>query len=369
MRWRSWRVAGGLILLAVVLPVGGTALVVAGTAAGAVTCDGYAAGTTSVPSGVTVSPMPIAPAGSLAAGATVPVTFTVTDSAGNCVSGGPTWLFFSGPGTADPATSDRCLNTAATLTANWTQCTTDGSGTITVTYGTVSPAAVWPNGGTSDLEATTQMTGVLPTPQATTTYTYASVSVTAQNISATEGSVFSGRVGQMTCSNCAYTAQATIDWGDGSSSTGSVTQSPADPAVFDIGGSHTYGEENLSGYSVAVRGFAANAPSVTSIATATVADAALTATGTSLSGHTRHPVSGAVAAFSDSDPAGTVSDYSATIAWGDGTSSQGTIATSGSNFVVDGSHTYKHRGIFTVSTTIADVGGANRTAQSVESIH
>jgi hypothetical protein len=59
-----------------------------------------------------------------------------------------------------------------------------------------------------------------------------------------------------------------------------------------------------------------------------------------------------------------VSDYSATINWGDGTaSSAGTIsAGSGGQFAVSGSHTYAALGPHTVTVTIANVCGSTATA-------
>ena len=149
MRWRSYGLVGVLGLVAAALPIGGAALIAA-TPAGAVTCDIYAAGTSSVPTSVTASPTPIAPSGSLGAGSavtiTMPVTVTVTDSAGNCLSGAPLYVYFTGPGSAYPGTAAKCATTSVSLTPNWTRCTSDPSGTVTVLYQTPSTL---PNGGSS----------------------------------------------------------------------------------------------------------------------------------------------------------------------------------------------------------------------------
>jgi hypothetical protein len=72
-----------------------------------------------------------------------------------------------------------------------------------------------------------------------------------------------------------------------------------------------------------------------------------------------------VASFSDADPAGTASDYTATIHWGDGATSAGTI---GGHFTVTGTHTYASTGTKTVSVTITDAGGASATATSTANI-
>ncbi len=76
------------------------------------------------------------------------------------------------------------------------------------------------------------------------------------------------------------------------------------------------------------------------------------------------PVSGVVGSFTDADPAGTASDYSATIAWGDGTTSVGTISASGSGFPVTGSHTYKEDRNYPITVHIADVGGSTVAVNS-----
>jgi hypothetical protein len=76
------------------------------------------------------------------------------------------------------------------------------------------------------------------------------------------------------------------------------------------------------------------------------------------------PVSGVVASFTDADPGGTVTDYAATIDWGDGTSSPGAVGTSGSGFTVSGSHTYQEDGNYPVIVHIGDVGGSSTSVDS-----
>jgi hypothetical protein len=57
-------------------------------------------------------------------------------------------------------------------------------------------------------------------------------------------------------------------------------------------------------------------------------------------------------------------DYSATINWGDSSSSTGTIPpSSGSGpYTVNGAHTYTSTGMFTITTTIKDAGGSTTVA-------
>jgi hypothetical protein len=70
------------------------------------------------------------------------------------------------------------------------------------------------------------------------------------------------------------------------------------------------------------------------------------------------PFSGVVATFSDTDPNGDAKDYTATINWGDGHLTNGTIAADANKgFTVSGTNTYAAAGTFPVSVDIADFGG------------
>jgi hypothetical protein len=105
---------------------------------------------------------------------------------------------------------------------------------------------------------------------------------------------------------------------------------------------------------------------VTTSASFAVADAPLTASG--INQNVSNPVSTTLARFTDADPNGTVSDYSATITWGDGSpATAGTISVSGSGFAVSGTHTYAGTGpfVFTVHVHICDIGGSCADAVSI----
>src|SRR5207253_2486223 len=101
----------------------------------------------------------------------------------------------------------------------------------------------------------------------------------------------------------------------------------------------------------------------TTSSTATVADAALT------SRCAMPPVivqtySGPTAEFNDSAATGSSTDFTATINWGDSSSSAG-IVTGGPgllDYFVIGSHTYSVTGSLTVTTTIVDDDGAKTVA-------
>ena len=96
----------------------------------------------------------------------------------------------------------------------------------------------------------------------------------------------------------------------------------------------------------------------------------LTASGAaSLSAHVGNALSGAlVATFTDDDPNPAVHHYSATIDWGDSTTSTGAIsATGASSFAVRGTHTYSSAGPRTSMVTIRAMiraGVSTRTTTS-----
>jgi hypothetical protein len=165
---------------------------------------------------------------------------------------------------------------------------------------------------------------------------------------------------------------AVIYWGDSTSSAASaITLSGG---TFSVHGSHTYGEEGTYHPYAVVTDNEGN-PSLTSgrssvttsttLVTVTVADAALTATNKAVTPITGSAFTGVVASFTDADPAGTATDYTATITWGDGHTSPGTVSANGSGgFNVTGTNTYAADGVFAFTVTIKDAGGSSVTANS-----
>ncbi len=187
--------------------------------------------------------------------------------------------------------------------------------------------------------------------------------VTAASIHAIEGP-FSGTAATFTSSNSSATASdfiATITWGDGTTSQGTVT---ANGSGFTITGSHNY-EEGSFATLVDVQSGSLHGSAT---GRATIADGALTASGVDI-----HPVEGAafgglVATFADANPNGTASDFTATIIWGDGQTSTGTVVASSAGFDVSAAHTYVEEGTESITVTITDVGGSSATASSTATV-
>jgi hypothetical protein len=200
--------------------------------------------------------------------------------------------------------------------------------------------------------------------------TIASVSggSSAANLSEQEGKWFSGimaTLGAPASGDSLTTLSASIAWGDGTTSVGTVATHSG--GGFDIYGANGYVEEGY--YSICVTLSDTQGNSLLAYGAATVADAPLAVSAQAISSVAYTPFSGEIATFRDSDTNGTLSDYSATINWGDGTTTAGVIATGSAGLdQVSGSHTYLHEGAYTTSITVVDQGGATTTSQSTASI-
>ena len=176
------------------------------------------------------------------------------------------------------------------------------------------------------------------------------------NFNTTEGSTYTGPVATFTDANgMSQSGDFTVEitWDNGRQSPGSVM---GGGGSFTVYGTHTYTEEGAHPLSVQITDNGGSTASAT--ATATVADAALTAgsTGIMLTGQT---ISDPVAAFTDANIYATSNDFTAAI----------TRATArspgfgaGGNYTVYGYHTYAATGMYPISVSITDDGGSTTPA-------
>jgi hypothetical protein len=263
----------------------------------------------------------------------------------------------------DPDTSSAASEYSASI--DWGDGHTS-TGTVTGSAGsfTVTGDYTYAEHGSYTVHVT--ITDVDNTDNSVTTNSTAQIaeqplSVTGAAVSATEGQSFSGTVATFTDGDTAPGASeysASIDWGDGHTSTGTVTGSAGS---FTVTGGHTYAEKGSYTVHVTVQETDNAATGTSSDATATVGDAALTAAGkgTLTSGAA---FSGDVATFTDANTSAPLSDFSATINWGDGHTGTGAVSGSAGSYGVSGRHTYGGSGSFTVTVTIDDVDGSHATA-------
>jgi hypothetical protein len=175
-----------------------------------------------------------------------------------------------------------------------------------------------------------------------------------------EGKSFSGTV--VDIGGCSLSS-ATIYWGDGTPTSAGVSDGGT-----GVQGSHIYADERTANGNVSYT-CSNMVGTQTAYFTATVTDAPLTAGGANVSGTAGQPVSGVVAHFSDANPAAGAGDFSAQIAWGDGSKTFGTVAAAPTGgFDVSGTHTYDAAGSYAISTSVTDIGGSTGGASSVAQI-
>lgn len=180
----------------------------------------------------------------------------------------------------------------------------------------------------------------------------------------TQNQAFSGSVGNFadpTGPGAASAYVATINWGDGSSSSpGNVTLTA--PNTYSVLGGHTYtqvGSFSITATVSELNNGTALAQIGTIASTALVSDPnTLTAAGTTLDAKQGTSTSVTVATFTDTYAAATAGMFQATIDWGDGTSaSQGSVSLANGTFTVVGTHAYVTNGPATVTVSISDTPG------------
>ncbi len=201
--------------------------------------------------------------------------------------------------------------------------------------------------------------------------------VTAAPIAAVVGVPFTGTVASFTDPNPSDTASefsATINWGDGDSTAGTVESAGSGAfivtAISPVSG-NGYAYPNVGTYNVTISVTGPNSTKFTAFTTATVADAPLSASAIQPTVSTTEATvfTGPVASFTSANPAETVGDFNyVTIDWGDGTPlSLGMVtqpAGVGTAFLVSGTHTYASAGVnggighYPITVAVHDVGGS-----------
>jgi hypothetical protein len=168
---------------------------------------------------------------------------------------------------------------------------------------------------------------------------------------------------------------STIDWGDGTTTQGTVTQ--RSDGGFNVAGTHTY--STIGTFNATVTITHINVPSgvtgsmATATNTITVTDLQITAQGGAISVHAGQAINNQnIATFTFPNASAQPSDFGASIDWGDGTTTAGTVVTNPSGgFAVAGSHTYTTAGTFNAVVTIthtnvpAGATGSTATATNV----
>jgi uncharacterized repeat protein (TIGR03803 family) len=249
------------------------------------------------------------------------------------------------------------------VSINWGDSTTSTSSMPT--SGGVSATHAWVEESSPGLPYTVTVTvtdAIAQTATVSDTATVADAALSAGPAVAITGSenlVFSGTVATFSDANAAAPLSdftATISWGDGTSSAGTVSGT----GPYTVTGSHTYLEGGAYATSVAIKDVGGSTLTVSG--SAAISDYPLHATG--VADDVPSIFSGTVGHLRDDDPTATASEYTVTIDWGDGTSSAGTVIGKNHRFRISGTHTYAAAAAYTVTVSVRDTGGATATATS-----
>jgi PKD repeat protein len=294
--------------------------------------------------------------------ATAASTATVNEA--DVLSGTP--RTFSAPagvsftGTVADFTDTLTGNVASDFTAtiDWGDATTSG-GTVSGGSGAfqVSGTHTYAAAGTYAVQVTLSddKPGTATATVTSTAKVAAGLAVNAVNITATEGTPFNGTVATFSDADTNLNAAsfvATVNWGDGTTSAGTVSGASGS---FTVAGQHTYADEGSFTTTVTVTETAGGGATASGSATATVAEAdALSGSPVAINAQQGVAFTGTVATFTDAYTGNVASDFVATINWGDGNTTAGTVSGGGGAFTVTGTHTYAATGPFTVTVTLAD---------------
>lgn len=285
----------------------------------------------------------------------VPVGANISDSAtlsgGASPSGAVTFTLY-GPG------DTQCTNPIASATGVLTGATALSGDLVAGPPGVYNWVASYPGDGSNY--------GVVSPCGSETVEVDAPITAVGTTVAPIEGGPFTATIAtfsdpQANASATEYTA--TIDWGDATGTSPGAINQPGGPGTpFTVIASHTYAEEGTYTAKVTITDKDTPLNSATANSTANVGDAALSASGVAPT--SPQGFNGTVANFTDANAGATTADFSATIDWGDGSNSTGTVTGSGGSFSVAGNHTYTGTGYFTVTVKIIDDGGSTATTTS-----
>jgi hypothetical protein len=218
--------------------------------------------------------------------------------------------------------------------------------------GTTSSAA--PKTTTASFAATTSQT------QAPAASAFAIAPVQNAPFVAAKATLYTGPVGSFFPAAGQSSFSATIAWGDGVTSEGSIFSAGAlaagdhgSAAGLLVSGSHLY--SSSGDFPVTITATAADGETQDISAEAHVTDSLLTGSPVSYSVPAGTPYNDTLGYFTSADPQD--SSFTATVSWGDGSVTAGTVAGQGSRFNVTGQHEYATTGTFNVEVTVHDQAG------------
>ncbi len=179
---------------------------------------------------------------------------------------------------------------------------------------------------------------------------------------------FSGQLASFTDAAGASDA-ASINWGDGSLTAGTIVADANVPGQFDVKGTHTYAAGS-TGTNRSVYVIIHKSDGSQVVADAQIINGVADLVATALPADEVQGSSAVVAldVFSDLGGLHSASWYTATVNWGDGTVTSGSVVASGSQFVVLGNHPYQQPGHYHVTVTVQDIDSSKDTFPSTVTV-
>jgi probable HAF family extracellular repeat protein len=155
---------------------------------------------------------------------------------------------------------------------------------------------------------------------------------------------------------------AIIDWGDGTTSHGTLSASGNDLLVS---GSHKYAKQGYFPTRISLSD--ASGPLGQATGEAVVADTKFTLAPVAISAFSGVPFSGKIATLTDVPSGDVAADFNVSINWGDGTTSAGTLQTTAAGkYDVHGSHTWATPGTKSVVITVTERGSASGQGHTIK---
>jgi hypothetical protein len=186
----------------------------------------------------------------------------------------------------------------------------------------------------------------------------------------TEGVAWSGKIASFTDANASASAAdftATVNWGDGTTSAGTIAANGS--GGFNVTGGHTWTSGGVKPVSVTITG--AGGGTANAAGSTTVARKGITgSSGGYLTGTRGVSLTSTIAFFADPNLTSSPSDFTATINWGDGTTSTGVVSRKSATVLrVVGTHTYATAALYTATVTVTDVDGDHTSATTTLKIY
>ena len=157
---------------------------------------------------------------------------------------------------------------------------------------------------------------------------------------------------------------ALINWGDGQTTIGTIG---GGPLTYTVTGNHTYAA--VGTFATAVTVTVMNGPTSTGVGQADIASPPVyTPTSQPIVVQVSQLFSGIVAIFTDPNTSDLASIFTASIAWGDGSTTPATVTGGNGSFAVQGTYTYTTAGTYPVTVTVADESGGSFTVTDTATV-